>query len=125
MAILSASPNSFSQLAVLSSEWPGSFWLHWVVFTVIILAFVLNTALIFIWLERRVLGRFQVRLGPNRVGPFGLLQPIADVLKLLTKEDIIPAKGDKLVFLAGTAGCLCSGADDFCRDSISEWGAAG
>ena len=95
------SPNSFSQLAVLPPDWPGNFWLHWVVFTVIILAFVLNTALIFIWLERRVIGRFQIRLGPNRVGPFGLLQPIADVLKLLTKEDIIPAKGD------------------------SEWGAAG
>ena len=44
-----------------------------------------------IWLERRLQGRMQSRLGPNRVGPFGLLQPIADALKLLLKEDITPA----------------------------------
>jgi NADH-quinone oxidoreductase subunit H len=93
-----SSPNSFSRLVALPPDWPGNFWLHWGVFAVIILAFVLTTALIFIWLERRGVGRFQIRPGPNRVGPFGLLQPVADVLKLLTKEDIVPAKGDKLVF---------------------------
>ncbi len=93
-----SSPNSFGHLAALPPDWPGNFWLHLVVFAVIILAFVLITAIIFLWLERRGIGRLQVRLGPNRVGPFGLLQPVADVLKLLTKEDIVPAKGDKLVF---------------------------
>ena len=50
------------------------------------------------WTERRLLGRFQNRLGPNRWGPFGILQPIADITKLLTKEDLIPAGADRIVF---------------------------
>jgi NADH-quinone oxidoreductase subunit H len=52
-------------------------------------------------LERKILGRIQNRYGPNRVGPFGLLQPIADGIKMLIKEDIVPARADKIVhFLA-------------------------
>tara|TARA_B110000263_G_C15306724_1_gene510786 strand:- start:1475 stop:2608 length:1134 start_codon:yes stop_codon:yes gene_type:complete len=50
------------------------------------------------WLERRVLGKIQRRIGPNRVGPQGLLQPIADAIKLVTKEDIIPESADKLIY---------------------------
>lgn len=53
---------------------------------------------VYTWFERRALGRFQTRLGPNRWGPFGLFQPLADVLKLITKEDVIPAVADKIAF---------------------------
>jgi NADH-quinone oxidoreductase subunit H len=58
--------------------------------SIVIFAFVLVIVPIILWLERKVLGRFQSRLGPNRVGPYGLLQPAADVLKLLSKERATP-----------------------------------
>lgn len=51
------------------------------------------------WLERKLIADFQVRIGPNRVGPFGLLQPLADGLKLAFKEDITPGMADKVVFI--------------------------
>ena len=51
------------------------------------------------WVERRVSAWIQDRVGPNRVGPFGLLQPLADGLKFLLKEDVIPAHVDKVLFL--------------------------
>ncbi len=56
-------------------------------------------AIITIWAERKLLARVQDRLGPNRVGPYGLLQSIADVLKLVTKEFLIPSGADRYVFL--------------------------
>jgi len=98
MSIFNPSLNLFNcYLETLPPDWPGGFWLHWVVFVVIILAFILAMVMAFIWFERRGLGRFQVRLGPNRAGPFGVLQPVADAIKVLIKEDIVPAKGDKWV----------------------------
>ncbi len=76
-------------------------WLHFGVFTLIIFVFVITGVLFFIWYERRGLGRLQLRPGPNRAGPFGLLQPLADAVKVLLKEDIVPALADKPVhFLA-------------------------
>jgi NADH-quinone oxidoreductase subunit H len=52
------------------------------------------------WLERKVLGRLQRRLGPTRTGPMGLLQPIADAIKLILKEDIIPSSSERVIFWA-------------------------
>ncbi len=74
-------------------------WGHFGLFAVLILVAVLTVVMGFIWFERRGLARMQARLGPNRAGPFGLLQPVADVLKVLIKEDIVPTQADKIVHL--------------------------
>jgi NADH-quinone oxidoreductase subunit H len=58
---------------------------------IVIFLFVLQVVPLILLLERKLLGRFQARIGPNRVGPFGLLQPLADVLKLLSKEQSTPS----------------------------------
>jgi len=64
-----------------------------------VFVFLLLVTMFMIWFERRVIGRMQNRPGPNRAGPFGLLQPIADALKLPLKEDIIPTTADKAIFV--------------------------
>ena len=72
--------------------------INWIVGALIILGIALFLALALIWFERKLAGRIQDRLGPNRVGPFGLIQPIADALKLLTKEDVTPANADRITY---------------------------
>ncbi len=64
----------------------------------IVLGFLLGTLPLFIWLERRLLAWFQDRIGPNRLGPFGLFQPVADAVKLFFKEEIVPADADRLIW---------------------------
>src|ERR1700730_17645951 len=103
--------DSFDQAFVHANQWLLSFlacapdWVQAVASSLINIAGVLGVfmtlfALISV-LERKILGRIQNRYGPNRVGPFGLFQPIADGIKMLIKEDIVPARADKIVhFLA-------------------------
>ena len=73
--------------------------LEWVIKSAVILAFLLVGFAYLTLFERRVLARMQVRIGPNRAGPWGLLQPVADGLKLIFKEELIPAKADRLIFI--------------------------
>ncbi|KJS28434.1 MAG: NADH-quinone oxidoreductase [Desulfatitalea sp. BRH_c12] len=69
----------------------------------LVLGGLLFVAAYLVWVERKLLARLQVRLGPNRAGKFGLLQPIADSIKLLTKEDIVPEAADRVLFLIAPA----------------------
>jgi NADH-quinone oxidoreductase subunit H len=65
-----------------------------------VIAFVLLTAVAYLqWVERKVIAHIQVRPGPYRVGPHGLLQPLADVIKLITKEDMMPPYVNKPLYL--------------------------
>lgn len=77
-------------------------WAAYLVAGLVIMLILINAVLLgaaaVSWGERRLLGRFQNRVGPNRWGPFGALQPIADLAKLITKEDIIPYGADRLAF---------------------------
>jgi NADH-quinone oxidoreductase subunit H len=82
---------------VVPADWPGGYWWHWLFFTVVLIVWVLIMVMGVIYIERRGLGRMQSRLGPNRTGPFGLLQPVADAVKILLKENLVPDKADKLV----------------------------
>lgn len=77
-------------------------WFAYVVAGLVMIFILVNAVLlgaaVITWGERRLLGRFQNRVGPNRWGPFGLFQPLADLLKLITKEDLTPNGADRVVF---------------------------
>jgi len=87
---VTVSPGAFGNIPA------GIFWAT--VYVLVVFAGVSLGVICMNWLERKILAHMQVRLGPMRVGPHGLLQPIADAVKLLIKEDIIPAEADAVVF---------------------------
>lgn len=74
----------------------------WVVIgkAVFIFVYLVVTTLVVIWAERRIIGRMQNRPGPNRTGPFGLMQSLADGIKLALKEDLVPKRADRVVYIA-------------------------
>ncbi len=74
-------------------------WTRTVLLTAALLVGVLTVSALLIWAERRLLGIWQERFGPNRVGPAGLLQSVADMIKIFTKEDWVPPFSDKVVFV--------------------------
>jgi NADH-quinone oxidoreductase subunit H len=104
--------DSLDQIFILAKNWLLSLmsgqapsWLIQIVSSLLNIAVLLGVFLtlfaLMSVLERKILGRMQNRYGPNRVGPYGLLQPVADGIKMLIKEDIVPARADKVVhFLA-------------------------
>jgi NADH-quinone oxidoreductase subunit H len=82
--------------------WIAGFLILLVKLTAVLLVLLLMAAYL-VWVERKFLARLQIRYGPNRAGIFGLLQPIADVVKMLTKEDTVPEGADRLFFLVAPA----------------------
>jgi NADH-quinone oxidoreductase subunit H len=81
-------------------DWVSDFWIPLVKAIVVVLTLLVGGAYM-TWGERKIVARFQIRYGPNRAGPFGLLQPLADAVKAIFKEEIIPSHADKLIYLMG------------------------
>jgi NADH-quinone oxidoreductase subunit H len=89
-------------MASLLSSWGAPAWLAalliQLVGVVLLISAMMVIDILLVWVERKVVARFQDRLGPNRLGPFGLIQPFADIIKLLIKEDITPHGADRVVY---------------------------
>ncbi|KSW16068.1 NADH-quinone oxidoreductase subunit NuoH [Cellulomonas sp. B6] len=110
-AALTALPSAVGDGAVapVVADFSNDVFWVWLLKAVAIIVFLLTSVLIAIWFERRVVGIMQLRPGPNVHGPFGLLQSLADAMKLLVKEDITVKAADKLVYiLAPMIAVLCS-----------------
>jgi NADH-quinone oxidoreductase subunit H len=93
-----ASANTTTSALIDNDPW----WLT-AIKVLVVFAFLMLTTLLMIWAERRVIGRMQQRPGPNRAGPFGLLQSLMDGIKLPLKEDIVPRGVNKLLFVIAPA----------------------
>ncbi len=78
------------------TDW--TLWLEWLIKSLFVIFALLTGFAYLTWYERRALARIQARIGPNRAGPFGLLQPIADAVKLIFKEELTPGKADRILF---------------------------
>ncbi len=106
--LLPAVVGDGAQVGVSADFSQDVFWV-WLLKAVAIIVFLLTSVLIAIWFERKVVARMQVRPGPNVHGPFGLLQSLADAMKLLVKEDVTVKAADKLVYiLAPMIAVFCS-----------------
>ena len=79
------------------AEWLANFLIQ-LMGVVVLVSMMMVIDILLVWVERKVVARFQDRLGPNRVGPFGIIQPFADIIKLLIKEDITPNGADRVVY---------------------------
>jgi NADH-quinone oxidoreductase subunit H len=95
---MSTIPTFATELLSFLPDWVQAVVWYGVVAVVLFISVILFMAFLTL-AERRVIGSIQARIGPNRVGPFGLLQPFADVLKLLVKEIVIPSSANKILFL--------------------------
>jgi NADH-quinone oxidoreductase subunit H len=81
---------------MMLTDW--TLWLEWFIKSLVVIFALLGGFAYLTWYERRALARIQTRIGPNRAGPFGLLQPIADAVKLIFKEELTPGKADRVIF---------------------------